>query len=192
MRTIKTAILLFVLLWISTGLVYPVVVTLMAQLAFPEAAAGSLLRKGDGTVIGSGLIGQSFTDPKYFWSRPSATADFPYNPLASGGSNLGSTNKELLQQVADRVKSLEEAGMPGPKPSDLVMASGSGLDPHIGLETALLQIPRVAQARQVEEARLRQLVLDHLEGRQLGFLGVPRINVVKLNLALDKLDAHGR
>ena len=192
MRTIKTAILLFVLLWISTGLVYPVVVTLMAQLAFPEPAGGSLLRRGDGTVVGSGLIGQSFTDPKYFWSRPSATADFPYNPLASGGSNLGSTNKELLQQVADRVKSLEEAGMPGPKPSDLVMASGSGLDPHIGLETALLQIPRVAQARQVEEARLRQLVLDHLEGRQLGFLGVPRINVVKLNLALDKLDAHGR
>jgi len=192
MRTIKTAILLFVLLWISTGLVYPVVVTLMAQLAFLEPAGGSLLRRGDGTVVGSGLIGQSFTDPKYFWSRPSATADFPYNPLASGGSNLGSTNKELLQQVADRVKSLEEAGMPGPKPSDLVMASGSGLDPHIGLETALLQIPRVAQARQVEEARLRQLVLDHLEGRQLGFLGVPRINVVKLNLALDKLDAHGR
>lgn len=192
MRTIKTAILLFIFLWITTGLVYPVVVTIITQLAFPEPASGSLLRKGDGTVVGSGWIGQSFAGPKYFWSRPSATADFPYNPLASGGSNLGPTNKDLLQQVADRVKSLQGAGMPGPMPSDLVMASGSGLDPHIRLETALLQIPRVAQARQVDEARLRQLLQDHLEDRQLGFLGVPRVNVVKLNLALDKLYAHGR
>ncbi len=192
MRSIKTAILLFISLWITTGLVYPVVVTIIGHLAFPEPAGGSLLRKGDGTVVGSSLIGQAFADPRYFWSRPSATADFPYNPLASGGSNLGPTNKDLLQQVADRVKSLQEAGMPGPKPSDLVMASGSGLDPHISLEAALLQMPRVAQARQVEEARLRQLVQDHLEGRQLGFLGVPRVNVVQLNLALDKLDAHGR
>lgn len=193
MRTIKTALLLFISLWITTGVVYPAVVTLIGQLAFPKQAAGSLLRKSDGTVAGSRWIGQPFSDPKYFWSRPSATSDFPYNPMASGGSNLGPTNKDLLKQVEERIKSLREAGLPGPVPSDLVLASGSGLDPHIGLEAALLQIPRVAKARQVTEDRLRQLLQDHWEGRQWGFLGEPRINVVQVNLALDNLEkARGR
>ncbi len=193
MRTIKTAILLFVSLWITTGLIYPMVVTIVGQLAFPEQATGSLIRGGDGTAVGSHWIGQPFSDPKYFWSRPSATADFPYNPMASGGSNLGPTNKDLLKQVAERVKSLEESGLPRPVPSDMVLASGSGLDPHISLESALRQASRVAKARRMEEGRLRQLLQDHGEGRQWGFLGEPRVNVVELNLALDKLEkARGR
>ena len=192
MRAIKTAVLLFLCLWITTGLIYPALVTVIAQLAFPQQAAGSLILLSDGSAVGSRWIGQAFTDPKYFWSRPSATADFPYNPLASGGSNLGPTNKDLWQQVAARVKSLQESGMSGPLPSDLVMASGSGLDPHISLEAALRQVPRVAQGRQFKEDKLRQLLQDQGEGRQWGFLGEPRVNVVQLNLALDKLDAHGR
>jgi len=187
MRSIRTGVLLFLFLWITTGLVYPALVTIIGQVVFPRQAAGSLIRKGDGTVAGSRWIGQPFSDPKYFWSRPSATADFPYNPLASGGSNLGPTNKDLLQQVADRVKSFKDSGMAGPMPSDLVMASGSGLDPHISLEAARRQAPRVAKARRLEEAKLGQLLKDHLEDRQLGFLGEPRVNVVQLNLALDNL-----
>ncbi len=191
MRTFKTAILLFLLLTGITGVIYPAIVTLICQSAFPEQAAGSLVRQGDGRVTGSELIGQSFSDPKYFWPRPSATADFPYNPLASGGSNLGPTNPELLKTVADRVKSWQETGGTGPVPSDLVQSSGSGLDPHISLEAAISQIPRVARVRQVGEEKLQRLVQDHLEGRQLGFLGVPRVNVLKLNLALDRLNTHG-
>lgn len=186
MRSIKTAILLFISLWMTTGVVYPVVVTIIGRLAFPDQTAGSLMRKGDGTAVGSRWIGQPFSDPKYFWSRPSATSDFPYNPLASGGSNLGPTNPDLLKQVAERVKSLQASGIKGPVPSELALASGSGLDPHIGLEAALAQAPRVAQARRMEEARVRQLVLVTLEDRQLGFLGVPRVNVLQLNLALDE------
>lgn len=192
MRPVKTAILLFISLWVATGIIYPGIVTIIGQLAFPEQAGGSLIRQGDGAAVGSRLIGQPFSDPKYFWSRPSPTADFPYNPLASGGSNLGPTNNELLKQVADRVKSLEASGLPGPVPADLVLASGSGLDPHISPEAAVHQIPRVAKARGWDQERLRQLLNDHLESRQLGFLGMARVNVVQLNLALDKLDAHGR
>jgi K+-transporting ATPase ATPase C chain len=192
MRTVRTAIILFIGLWVATGVIYPAIVTIIGQLAFPEQAAGSLIRKADGTVIGSALIGQPFSDPKYFWPRPSATADFPYNPMASGGSNLGPTNPVLLKKVANRVKSLQEAGMPGPVPSDLVLSSGSGLDPHISLVAAILQIPRVARVRRLGEERLRRLVQDHLEGRQWGFLGTPRVNVLKLNLALDRLDSYGK
>lgn len=192
MKIFKTAGLLFIFLTVITGVIYPVIVTVIGQLAFPEQAAGSLIRKGDSTVVGSVLIGQSFSDPKYFWPRPSATADFPNNPMASGGSNLGPTNPDLLKQVTDRIKSLQAAGLPGPVPSDLVLASGSGLDPHISLEAAILQIPRVAGVRRLGEEKLRRLVQDHLEERQMGFLGAPRVNVLKLNLALDKLNTHGR
>jgi K+-transporting ATPase ATPase C chain len=192
MKTIRTAILLFISLGVATGVIYPAIVTIIGQLAFPKQAAGSLLRNDDGAVMGSALIGQPFSDPKYFWPRPSATADFPYNPMASGGSNLGPTNPVLLTKVANRVKSLQEAGMPGPVPSDLVLGSGSGLDPDISLEAAILQIPRVAKVRGIGEERLRRLVQDHLEGRQLGFLGTPRVNVLKLNLALDRLDFYGK
>jgi K+-transporting ATPase ATPase C chain len=186
MKSIKTAILLFISLGITTGVVYPVVVTVLGRLAFPDQSAGSLIRKNDGTVVGSRFIGQSFSAPRYFWSRPSATADFPYNSMASGGSNLGPTNPDLLKQVAARVGALQQAGLPGPIPADLALASGSGLDPHISLEAALVQVPRVAQARQMEEEKLRRLVQDRLEDRQLGFLGMPRVNVAQLNLALDE------
>jgi K+-transporting ATPase ATPase C chain len=192
MSSVRTAILLFISLWMATGIIYPGIVTVIGQLAFPEQAGGNLIRRGDGALAGSLLIGQPFSDAKYFWPRPSATADFPYNSLASGGSNLGPTNKELLTQVADRVKSLKASGLPGNVPSDLVLASGSGLDPHISPEAAVLQIPRVARARGWEEERLRQLLESHLETRQLGFLGMPRVNVVQLNLTLDKLDRYGR
>jgi K+-transporting ATPase ATPase C chain len=191
MRTIRTAIFLFICLWVVTGVIYPGLVTLIGQLAFPEQAAGSLIRETDGTVMGSALIGQPFSDPKYFWPRPSATADFPYNSMVSGGSNLGPTNPVLLKEVAQRVKSLQEAGMPVPVPSDLVLSSGSGLDPHISPAAAFLQIPRVARVRGIPADRLRRLVQAHLEGRQLGYLGEPRVNVLKLNLALDKM-THGR
>jgi K+-transporting ATPase ATPase C chain len=191
MRTIRPAICLFIFLWIATGVVYPAIVTIIGQLAFPKPAGGSLIRKADGTVIGSTLIGQPFSNPKYFWPRPSATADFPYNPMASGGSNLGPTNPALLKEVTQRVKYLQDAGMPGPVPSDLALSSGSGLDPHIGPEAAILQIPRVARVRRIGEEKLRRLVQGHMEGRQWGFLGEPRVNVLTLNLALDEM-THGR
>jgi K+-transporting ATPase ATPase C chain len=191
MKTIRTAIFLFICLGVVTGVIYPGIVTLIGQLAFPEPAGGSLIYKADGTVMGSALIGQPFSDPKYFWPRPSATADFPYNSMASGGSNLGPTNPVLLKEVAQRVKSLEGAGLPGPVPSDLALSSGSGLDPHISPAAAMLQISRVARVRGIAEESVRRLVLDHLEGRQLGFLGEPRVNVLKLNLALDKMTYGG-
>ena len=133
------------------------------------------------------MIGQPFSDPKYFWPRPSATADFPYNALASGGSNLGPTNKELISQIAGRVKSLRESGIQGPLPVDLVTASGSGLDPHISPESVFIQVPHIAKERKVSEETVRSLVQNSLEDRQFGFLGEPRVNVLKLNLALDKL-----
>ena len=192
MKTIKTAILLFIVLTVTTGVVYPVVVTIIGRVAFPQQAAGSLLRADDGAILGSALIGQQFSGHKYFWPRPSATADFPYNSMASGGSNLGPTNPELLKAVATRVKSVHEAGLPGPVPSDLALSSGSGLDPHIGPEAAAFQVARVARARGMTEAQVRRLVDDHLEDAQWGFLGMPRLNVLKLNLALDRLSAHGR
>jgi K+-transporting ATPase ATPase C chain len=191
MKTFKTAILLFLSLTVITGVIYPVVVTVIGRLAFPAQAAGSLVRKIDGTLMGSTLIGQPFSDPQYFWPRPSATADFPYNPTASGGSNLGPTNPELLKLVGNRVKSLQKIGM-GAVPSDLVLCSGSGLDPHISLEAAVFQVSRVARARRMGEAQVRQLVEDHLEDPQWGFLGMSRLNVLQLNLALDRLSAHAR
>jgi K+-transporting ATPase ATPase C chain len=192
MRTFRTAILLFIFLTLITGVIYPVVVTVIGRLAFPEQAAGSLVRANDSTVLGSALIGQQFSAPQYFWPRPSATADFPYNSMASGGSNLGPTNPVLLKAVAHRVKSMHEAGMMGPVPSDLALSSGSGLDPQISLEAAVFQVDRVARARGMGEAQVRRLVQDHLEDRELGFLGMPRLNVLQLNLALDRLSAHGR
>jgi K+-transporting ATPase ATPase C chain len=192
MKTFRTAILLFIFLTVITGVIYPVVVTVIGGLAFPDQAAGSLVRTADGALMGSALIGQQFSDPKYFWPRPSATADFPYNPMASGGSNLGPTNPELLKKVVYRVRSWHDAGIRGPVPSDLVLSSGSGLDPHISLEAAVFQVTRVARARRVGEAQVHQLIEDHLEDPQWGFLGMPRLNVLQLNLALDRLSAHAR
>jgi len=187
MKEIKRAVLLFVALSILTGVFYPLAVTALAQIIFPKQAAGSLIYATDGNPAGSVLIGQPFSDPKYFWPRPSATTDFPYNTLASGGSNLAPTNKGLIIQVAERVKSFRESGVQEPLPPDLVTSSGSGLDPHISPEAALMQVPRVAKERNVPEETVHSLVQNNVEGRQFGFLGVPRVNVLKLNLDLDKL-----
>ena len=183
----KRAILLFVALSLLTGVLYPMVVTVLARVIFPRQAAGSLIYKTDGTCIGSSLIGQSFSDPRYFWSRPSATADFPYNPLASGGSNLGPTNKDFINRINECVTTYQSTGTNTPLPADLAMTSGSGLDPHISIEAAIIQIPRIARERHVSEEKVRSLVQNYLENRQFGFLGTKRDNVLKLNLALDNL-----
>jgi K+-transporting ATPase ATPase C chain len=186
MKEIRISLLLFLALSILTGVFYPAVVTVIAQSFFPHRANGSLLYRADAIPVGSALVGQPFSDPKYFWSRPSATADIAYNGRASGGSNLGPTNKELIENVKRRIHTLGESGIRGPIPADLVTASASGLDPHISPAAALIQIPRIARARNIPEAELQMLVKGHIEGRQLGFLGASRVNVLELNLALDK------
>jgi K+-transporting ATPase ATPase C chain len=185
---LRAAAMMLLLLTGLTGVAYPLVVTGIAQLVFPHQANGSLITK-DGKPIGSELIGQPFDDAKYFWSRPSATSPFPYNAGASSGSNLGPTNPVLLKAVADRAATLKRAdpGQAAHVPVDLVTASGSGLDPDITPAAALYQVNRVANARGLAEAAVRQLVEQHIEGRQFGLLGEPRVNVLKLNLALDSL-----
>src|SRR5882762_2047838 len=172
------ALILFTVL---TGFAYPFVVTGIAKVAFNDKANGSLIEK-DGKVLGSRLVGQPFSDPKYFWSRPSGTSPQPYNAASSSGTNQGPTNPALKDAVADRIKAL---GGKTPVPVDLVTASGSGLDPHISPAAAEYQIARVATARNISEDKLRALVEQHTEGRQLGVLGEPRVNVLELNLALD-------
>jgi K+-transporting ATPase ATPase C chain len=187
MKDIKPAILLFIIFTIICGGIYPAVVTGIAHAVFPKQAAGSFITDKSGKEIGSTLIGQPFSDPKYFWPRPSATADFGFNAMASGGSNAGPTNPAYLQTVGDRVKALRDSGVTGKVPADLVQTSASGLDPHVTPESALLQIPRVAKARGVSEDSLIKAVSQATEGRQLGFLGEPRVNVLELNVKLDAL-----
>ena len=186
---LRSALMMFFILTILTGVAYPLAVTAIAQLLFPHQANGSLISK-DAKPIGSTLIGQPFDDPKYFWGRPSATAPFPYNAAASSGSNLGPTNPALIETVKMRVAALKAAdpGNDTPVPVDLVTASGSGLDPHISPASAEYQVRRVARARGREEAFVRTLVSQHTEGRQLGMLGERRVNVLALNLALDATD----
>lgn len=186
MKDLKPAVLLFVFLALLTGGLYPAAVTVAAQFLFPRQAEGSLIADSSGRTIGSTLIGQPFTAEKYFWSRPSATSGSPNNPVASGGSNLGSTNPALIRQVGERVDTLRQSGITEKIPIDLVTASASGLDPHISPEAAALQIPRVAKARGLSVDRLRGIVAENIEGRQLGVLGMPRVNVLALNLALDR------
>ena len=190
-RQLRPAIVLLVLLTAITGVVYPVVVTVVAQAAFPNQANGSLVHRG-ADVVGSALIGQPFDDPKYFWSRPSATAPFAYNAASSSGSNLGPLNPALVEAVKGRVDALQAADPDNrsPVPVDLVTASGSGLDPHVSPAAARWQVPRVARARGLDPAAVEALLARNTEGRQWGVLGEARVNVLALNLALDALPAR--
>jgi K+-transporting ATPase ATPase C chain len=183
---VRPAIVLLIALTVITGVIYPLIVTGIAQAVFPFQANGSLIMK-DGKAVGSALIGQPFDDPKYFWSRPSATSPFANNAAASSGSNLSPTNPDLVKAVQGRVDALRAAdpGNTAPVPVDLVTASGSGLDPHISPAAALYQVPRVARERKLDPQTVRQLVAQHTEGRSFGILGEPRVNVLALNLALD-------
>jgi len=178
--------MLLLLLTLVTGVAYPLLVTGIAQAVFPSQAQGSLIVK-DGKIVGSRLIGQPFDNPKYFWSRPSATSPFADNAGSSTGSNLSPTNPDLVKAVQGRVDALRAADPTNkaPVPVDLVTASGSGLDPHISPAAALYQVPRVAKARRLAPRAARQLVDRHTDGRFLGLLGEPRVNVLALNLALD-------
>ena len=189
MRTLlRPAIVLFLILTVITGLIYPLVVTGVAQVLFPQQANGSLIVK-NGQAVGSQLIGQPFDDPKYFWGRPSATGPFPYNAAASSGSNLGPSNPALTDAVKARMDALKTADPANtqPIPVDLVTSSASGLDPHISPAAAAYQVTRIAHARGLDESAVRQLVAQYTQGRDLGVLGEPRVNVLELNLALDAL-----
>jgi K+-transporting ATPase ATPase C chain len=200
LREIRPAIVFVIALTLITGLAYPLAMTGIAGVIFPRQAQGSLVER-DGKVVGSELIGQEFTSDKYFHGRPSATTapdpndstktvPAPYNAANSGGSNLGPTNKALIERVQGDVDKLKQENPGTPVPIDLVTTSGGGLDPHISPAAALFQVPRVAKARNLPEDRVRQLVDEHTEGRFLGLLGEPRINVLALNLALDSAGAR--
>jgi K+-transporting ATPase ATPase C chain len=192
---IRPALVSLLLLTLLTGIAYPLLVTGVAQVVFPQQANGSLIVK-DGQVVGSSLIGQSFDDPKYFWGRPSATGTYPYNSFnaenltASSGSNYGPLNPTLQEMVQARINVLTAADPTNSKPIpvDLVTASASGLDPHISPAAALYQLDRVARARGLDRAVVQQLIDRYTQGRDLGFLGEPRVNVLELNLALDSLN----
>jgi potassium-transporting ATPase KdpC subunit len=185
-RQLRPALVALLLFSVLLGLIYPAVITGVAQMLFPRQANGSLIR-AEGRSPGSELIGQPFSDPKYFWGRPSATAPFPYNAGASSGSNLGPTNLALREAVSARIRALRvvDPGNAAPIPIDLVTASASGLDPHISPAAADYQVSRVARARSLDQATVRGLVARFTEDRQMGVLGEPRVNVLQLNLALD-------
>lgn len=186
MKNLVTAILMTLVTTILLGLVYPLAVTGLAQVIFPDKANGQLIRQADGTLIGSRLIGQPFSSPGYFRTRPSAAGANGYDASASSGSNLGPTNQKLIDRVRADVAKLQLENPGRPVPIDLVTTSGSGLDPHISPAAAEFQVPRVARERGITEDDLRRLVQTHTEGRQFGFLGEPRVNVLELNLALDE------
>lgn len=186
MKNLITAFLMTIVTTVLLGLVYPLAVTGLAQVIFPDHANGSLIHRSDGTVFGSRLIGQSFSSPGYFHSRPSAAGANGYDAAASSGSNLGPTNQKLIDRVKVDVEKLQAENPGKPVPIDLVTTSASGLDPHISPAAAEFQVPRIARERGMNESELRQLVTAHTEGRQFGFLGEPRVNVLLLNLALDE------
>ena len=199
LNTLRSTVVIFILLTVVTGVVYPAVVTLLAQTFFPHQANGTLVYASETSAdeprgpraIGSELIGQPFSSDRYFWSRPSATGPTRYNAAASTGSNFGPTNPAQLDAMKLRIDLLRRSGHEArsPVPIDLVTASGSGLDPHISPAAAEYQIPRIAGARGLDEVELRRMVGKNMENRTLGLLGEPRVNVLRLNLALDKLDA---
>ena len=186
-QSIRPAVVLFILLSIITGVAYPLVTTTLGKWLLPTQANGSLIEK-DGKIIGSSLIGQNFTEPKYFWGRPSATGPYPNNATASSGSNQGPLNPALAEAVKSRISTLKAADPNNtlPIPVDLVTASASGLDPHISPAAAAYQASRVAKVRGLSASSLQALIDDNTEGRQWGIFGEPRVNVLKLNIALDK------
>jgi K+-transporting ATPase ATPase C chain len=186
-KQIRPTIVVLILFTLLTGVIYPLVVTGIAQVVFPEKANGSLIKR-NGNIVGSELIGQPFSDPKYFWSRLSATGPFAYNAGSSSGSNYGPLNPALIDGVKKRAQDLKAADSLNtlPIPVDLVTSSASGLDPHISIAAALYQLPRVARVRGMSAPQVRSLVDQCTEGRQLGFLGESRVNVLELNLALDE------
>jgi K+-transporting ATPase ATPase C chain len=187
LKEFRPALILLMALSILTGMLYPALVTGVAKVAFANASDGSLL-ESDGRIVGSRLVGQHFSDPKHFWGRPSATSPMPYNAASSGGSNQGPLNPALADAVKERIKSLKSSDptQTSPIPIDLVTTSASGLDPHISVAAALWQVPRIARERHLSEQEVRTVVNAQTEGRQLGFLGEPRVNVLALNLHLDK------
>jgi len=185
MRNLLTAILFTIVTTILFGLIYPLAVTGIAQIIFPDKANGQLMRRSDGTIVGSRIIGQPFTGPGYFHSRPSAAGVAGYDAGASSGSNLGPTSQKLIDRIKADAARIQAENPNQPVPVDLVTTSASGLDPHISPAAAEFQIPRVARERRLMESELRQIVASHTEGRTLGLLGEPRVNVLELNLDLD-------
>ena len=187
MKNLITAVLMTVVTTVLLGLIYPLAVTGLAQVIFPDKANGQLIQQADGIVVGSRLIGQPFSSPGYFRSRPSSAGAIGYDAAASGGSNLGPTNQKLIDRIKADVEKLQAENPNQPVPIDLVTSSASGLDPHISPAAAEFQVPRVARERGLTEAEVRNIVAAHTEGRQFGFLGEPRVHVVELNLDLDRM-----
>jgi K+-transporting ATPase ATPase C chain len=186
MKNLLTAFLMTIVTTVLLGLIYPLAVTGLSQVIFPDKANGQLIKRADGTIIGSRIIGQPFSSPGYFRSRPSAAGAVGYDAGASSGSNLGPTNQKLIDRVKTDVEKLQAENPGKPVPIDLVTTSGSGLDPHISPAAAEFQIPRVARERNTRDDELRRIVAAHVEGRQFGFLGEPTVNVLELNLELDR------
>ncbi len=187
MKNLLTAVLMTIVTTVLFGLIYPLAVTGIAQLAFPDKANGQLIKRSDGTVIGSRILGQPFSGPGYFHSRPSAAGAAGYDASASSGSNLGPTNQKLIERIKGDVETLQAENPGKPVPIDLVTTSASGLDPHISPASAVFQVPRVARERGLSEDEVNAVVSRHIEGRTFGILGEPRVNVLLLNLDLDKL-----